>query len=267
MPSAPSLSELQRAFAASLAGGDAPSLTPWIASRGIDPQARLRIYRHAGFAIHVGALEAVFPAVRALVGEDCFDGLATRYSARHGSHGGNLQGFGRDFAQFIQTQPETTALGWLSAVARLEWLRQETLLAAQDPVPHVPDLMAALQQAEPDAIYLHLQPHVRVLCSGVPVLDLWAWALDPEGDPPDPGGPGQCVLLWRRDTHVHMQMLDADRGAFVQALRHGHDLASALAGESGPGRLASCLTPLIERALVARIATTPAVPAITEFAP
>ncbi len=265
MPSAPSLSELQRAFAASLAGAEAPSLTPWIDARGIDPQARLRIYRHAGFAIHVDALEAVFPAVRALVGEDGFDGLATRFSARHGSHDGNLQRFGQTFAEFIQAQPETAALTWLPEVARLEWLRQETLLAAQVEAPLAADLLVALQQAGGDAIHLHLQPHVRVLDSVVPVLDLWAWALDPGGDTPDPGGPGQSVLLWRRGTHVHMQMLDADRAAFVQALRHGHDLASALAGDTGPGHLTACLNPLMERNLIARIATTPASPAAPEI--
>lgn len=264
MPHAPSLPELQRAFAASLAGDDVPALWPWIAARGIDPAARLGIYRNAGYAIHVDALEAVFPALRALVGEACFDGLATRYSARRGSASGNLQRFGRDFATFVQAQAETAAYAWLPDVARLEWLRQEALLAGEAETPSLPYLLQSLQEARADAIHLHLQPHVRVLCSEFPVLDLWTWALDPQGNPPDPRAPGQCVLLWRRHTRVHMQALDAARGALVQALCRGHDLVSALAGESDPARLAACLAPLLEHALVARIATTPVPPAVIE---
>jgi hypothetical protein len=264
MPDAPSLPDLQRAFAASLVAGDTSPLTPWIAARGIEPAARLAIYRNAGYAIHVDVLEAVFPALRALVGAACFDGLATRFTARQGSSSGNLQRFGRDFAGFVQAQAETSAFPWLPDVARLEWLRQETLLAAQAEPASTRALLQALQEAPAEAIHLHLQPHVRVLCASVPALDLWTWALDPNDASPDPHAAGQCVLLWRQDTRVHMQSLDAGSGAFIQALRHGHDLASALAGDAGPSRLATCLAPLLEHALVTRITTSPAPSAVTE---
>jgi hypothetical protein len=260
MMSAPSLRELQRAFAASLVQGDAPALTPWIAARGIDPQARLGIYRNAGYAIHVEVLEAVFPALRALVGEACFDALATRYTARRGSDGGNLQHFGRDFPAFVQVQHEIATHAWLPDVARLEWLRQDVLLAAQAPAPHMPDLLEALQQASAESIHLHLQPHVRVLCSAAPVWDLWHWALDPGEDTPDPSAPGQCVLLWRHATRMHMQRLDSGHAAFVQALLAGRDLAGALAGDASPAQVTVCLAPLLEHALISRIATTPARP-------
>jgi len=263
MPRAPSLPELQRAFAAALAGADAPALAPWIAARGIDPAARLAIYRNAGFAIHADALESAFPALRALVGANCFDGLATRFSARHGSASGNLHGFGRDFAAFVQAQAETGAHPWLPDVARLEWLCQEALLAAELDSPSLPDLLQALQQSAAEAIHLQLKPHVRVLCSAFPVLDLWTWALDPQGDPPDPHAPGQCVLLWRRGTRVRHAPLDAEQGAFVQALIRGHDPTGALAGEAGCERLAAWLAPLLEHALIARIASGPAPPAVT----
>ena len=265
MRNAPSLPELQRAFAAALVDADAPAPTPWIAARGIDPAARLAIYRNAGYAIHVEALEAVFPAVRALVGAGCFDGLATRYTARRGSDDGNLQGFGRDFPGFVRAQPETAAFPWLFDVARLEWLRQETLLAAQDVSVPAPQLLQDLQQAADESIHLCLQPHVRVLVTGVPVLELWTWAQQPHGDAPNLHGSGQCVLLWRRDTRVHMQALDADRAAFVQALCRGQWLADALAGETAPAHLMACLQPLLELDLIARIATSPASPALPEY--
>ncbi|MBB6185073.1 putative DNA-binding domain-containing protein [Oleiagrimonas soli] len=251
MHAPPSLHELQRAFAASLIEGDAPTLTPWIAARGIDPQARLRIYRNAGYAIHVEALEAVFPALRALIGEDSFDGLATRYTARRGSDGGNLQHFGRDFADFLGAQPELAGYAWLSDVARLEWLRQEALLAAEHPAPDAAALLRAFDEVPAEALHLPLQPHVRVLQAAVPALDLWTWAHDPQGDAPDPRGAAQCVLLWRRATRIVMQAIPRDVGRFLQILREGRSLADALGTEADPARLPALLQPVLEHALLA----------------
>jgi hypothetical protein len=264
MPNVPSLHELQHAFAACLVAGEAVDLTPWIDARGIDPRDRLRIYRNAGFAIHVEAVEAVFPAVRALVGAACFDGLATRYTARHGSTSGNLQHFGHDFPAFIRSQPETVDYPWLADVAQLEALRQDALLAAQVEPPDPDALLQTLEASDAKDIHLHLQPHVRVLCSGVPVLDLWRWAMEPQGETPDPHSPGQAVLLWRRDTRVYMQRLEADRAAFVQALCRGQGLAGALAGETAPAHLMACLRPLLDHDLIARITTMPESPAASE---
>ncbi|RAP56944.1 putative DNA-binding domain-containing protein [Oleiagrimonas sp. MCCC 1A03011] len=251
MHAPPSLHELQRAFAASLIEGDAPMLTPWIAARGIDPQARLRIYRNAGYAIHVEALEAVFPAVRALIGEESFDGLATRYTARRGSDGGNLQHFGRDFAVFLGAQPELAGYAWLVDVAQLEWLRQEALLAAEHPVADIEALLRALDEVPAERLHLPLQPHVRVLQAAVPALDLWTWARDPQGDAPDPRGAPQSVLLWRHATQIIMQPVTPDAARFLQALREGRLLAEALGADADPARLPALLQPVFEHALLA----------------
>ncbi len=262
MPMPPSLRELQRDFADALIEGEAPGLVPWIAARGIDPHARLRIYRHAGYAIHVDALEAVFPAVRALVGEDSFDGLATRYTARHGSTSGNLQHFGCEFADFLAAQPELEGYAWLPHVAHLEWLRQESLLAAQATASPASVWLEALQQAGAGALYAHLQPHVRYLQAPLPVLDVWQWTRHPQQAAPDLQGPAQHVLLWRHDTRVEMQAVSASSGAFLAAVLAGRDLADALPG--GAGVLETCIAPLIEHGLLARIVTTPAPPARSE---
>jgi Uncharacterized protein conserved in bacteria len=183
MISPPSLLELQRAFAVAIVDGAAPALEPWIDARGIAPAARLRIYRHANLAIHVDALAVTFPALRRLLGEDCFDGLATRHAAFRGNRSGNLQDYGADFADFVVAQPETAAWPWLGEVARLEWLRQEVALAADEPPADAGSLIAALANTRDT---LRLRPCVRVPSSAWAVLDLWRYAQEGSEEPPSP---------------------------------------------------------------------------------
>ncbi|MGH8162802.1 MAG: HvfC/BufC family peptide modification chaperone, partial [Rhodanobacteraceae bacterium] len=159
---------MQRGFAAAIVDGDT-RLAAYIDARDIAPAARLRIYRNAVFAIQAEALETSFPAVRRMLGEKCFDGLATRYAVRHGSRSGNLQDFGATFAVFLSAQAEVAAFSWVIAVAELEWLRQECALAAGWPRADAQALTAALLAGLP----VRMQPHVRVLSARVPALDLW----------------------------------------------------------------------------------------------
>jgi len=247
--SPPSLAELQRAFAGAIVDGAAPALEPWIAARGIAPAARLRIYRNANLAIHVDALATSYPALQRLLGADCFDGLATRHAAYRGSRSGNLQDYGADFADYLNAQPETGAWPWLGEVARLEWLRQEVALAADEAPADAGALIAALADAR-DA--LRLRPCVRVLTSAWTVLDLWRYA-QASDNAVDPATP-QSVLLWREDGQVAMRAIAPAQAAFVRALRHEASLALALAAAQLIDALVApetLLLPLLEHALLA----------------
>ncbi|CAM5617710.1 Putative DNA-binding domain-containing protein OS=Rhodanobacter lindaniclasticus OX=75310 GN=B1991_15580 PE=4 SV=1 [Rhodanobacter lindaniclasticus] len=262
----PSLPELQHAFAAALAGDDGATLTPWIATRGIAPAARLRIYRHAGYAIHVEALATSFPALRLLLGEACFDGLATRHAACHGSHSGNLQDYGEDFADFLARQAETAAWPWLRDVARLEWLRQQVALAADALSADAASLIVAFADSRRP---LHLRPCVRVLTSAWAVLDLWRCAQEcPEASssPQRKLGPSdvdpataQSVLLWREDDQVAMRAIDPAQAAFIRALQDAVPLDHALAAAQAADAQATpetLLRPLLEHALLATHSAT-----------
>ncbi|WP_424681591.1 putative DNA-binding domain-containing protein [Frateuria sp. YIM B11624] len=249
MPMPPSLRELQRAFGAALVEGDGDALAPWIAARGIDPAARLRIYRHANLAIHVEALATSFPATVRLLGEDCFDGLATRHAAWIGSASGNLQAYGADLPGFLVAQPELTAHAWVAEVARLEWLRQEVALAASGDVADPFALVLALAAATNAAV--RLQPHLRLCSSAVPVLGLWRYAMD-LAPAVAPNGAGEHVLLWRAGDGVAMRAVDSALASFVRALLAGERLAAAWANASGtaPQEL---LAPLLEHGLIAAV--------------
>ncbi|HET6806185.1 MAG TPA: DNA-binding domain-containing protein [Frateuria sp.] len=249
MPMPPSLHELQRAFGAALVGGDGEPLAPWIAARGIEPAARLRIYRHANLAIHVEALATSFPATLRLLGEACFDGVATRHAAWIGSTSGNLQAYGADFPGFLAAQPELAAYAWVAEVARLEWLRQETALAAPgslaDPLALVLALAAAIDPV------VRLQPHLRVCSSTVPVLGLWRYAME-SGRTVAPDGSPEHVLLWRAPEGIAMRAVGPALADFAGALLAGERLAAACARApaTAPQEL---LARLLEHGLIAAI--------------
>lgn len=252
MPAPPNLSELQAQFARAMVDGTAPSLLPWIATRGIDPAARLRIYRHAILATQVASLVTSFPAVERMLGVDCFDGWATRYAAWHGSRSGNLQNLGDDFADYLESQPELSGLGWLGDLARLDWLRQCTILAADADALDAPSLQAALQVAGDDPS-LHLLPCVHAIAADFPVLDLWRYCESPETLSVNLAGGAQGVLLWREHGQVAMLACTPAVAALVTALKHGWRAAAAVEAAhalDADAPLDELLGPLLARALI-----------------
>lgn len=228
MPAPPSLSELQAGFARAMIDGAAPALLPWIGTRGIDPAARLQIYRNSILATQVDSLLGSFPAVERMLGADCFDGWATRYAAWHGSRSGNLQNLGDDFADYLEAQPELASLTWLGDLARLDWLRQCTILAADGDALDAAALQAAFAAAGDDP-FVQLLPCAHAMTADFPLFDLWRYTESPDQLSVALDGGAQGVLLWREDGQVAMQACTPAAVAFILALKRGERLSIALA--------------------------------------
>ena len=130
MHTAPALSELQRRFLDALYDDRATGPLGEVAGNGLEPLARLRIYRNSCNEIQTGALRATYPAVLALVGTEFFEQSARGYRRAHPSASGNLQGFGAGFADYLASLSSLAAYPYLPDVARLEWRRQLAVLAA-----------------------------------------------------------------------------------------------------------------------------------------
>lgn len=101
MPIALSLPELERQFMAALYDAKTPGPLASIAGNGLNPEARLRIYRRSCNETQTATLRTTYPAMLALVGEAFFDQIARSYRHAHPSHSGNLQVI-RRFARRIR---------------------------------------------------------------------------------------------------------------------------------------------------------------------
>lgn len=251
MHAAPALPELQRRFLDALYDdGDAGPIEE-IVGNGLEPPARLRIYRHSCNEIQTGALRAAFPAVLALVGATFFEQTARGYRHVRPSASGNLQGFGADFADYLASLSSLAGYPYLPDVARLEWRRQLAALAADaDSIDSGCDVGASMAALQRQRVRLH--PSVQLLRSPYAVMTLWRWCLAPSATPPTIDE-GEQVLLWRDGAEVAMAVLAPATFRCVELLADGHDVAAARAAACSVDnefRLESCLSDLLAQGLI-----------------
>lgn len=225
MPAAPRLRELQQGFADAVLGhGD--GVAAWVDGAGLDPSARLRVYRHAVAATFTATLRDSYPTVYALVGEVFFDLLAARYRQQHPSTCGNLQEFGNALADFVASMAEVQTLPYLPDVARLDWLRQCAALAP-DAAPVDRAMSAAAATLAPDRLRMKLHPSLQRLRSDHAVLTIWQWCQAQDGKALRLDGSGEYVLLWRDGGQVAMAAVDPATFRCIEMLVDGGTVASA----------------------------------------
>lgn len=254
MGAALSLRDLQQQFMAALYDADAPGPLACIAGNGLSPEARLRIYRNSCNESQTAALRVTYPAVLALVGDAFFDQAARGYRRAHPSTSGNLQAFGAKLGDYLETLTTCRAYPYLPDVARLEWLRQETILVP-DAATVSSDAFIERVQAATEPIHLVMHPSLHVIESRYPLLSIWHYALQPT---PERLAltEGERVALWREDGEVAMGILDPASFACIAAMRVGStlDAAQAAANALDPGfDLSVCVETLLEHGLVTGI--------------
>lgn len=234
MNTAPSLLKLQSEFALWMMGVQESALAETVAGNGLEPEARLKIYRNIVFNNLTAALRTAYPAVLKLVGEEFFDGAVARYVRAYPSVSGNLQDFGARFAECLNSMPETAAFPYLADVARLEWARQRAYLAA-DAAPLEPSALAEVAGDKQGNLRLTLHHSVRMLESNYPVLDIWGFCQQDTDERLGLRDTGQQVLIWRMDTQIAMQALTTAQYAFTDSLMKQDTLDSAQARASDLG--------------------------------
>lgn len=226
MNTAPSLHKLQREFMAWVLGDARSAAGESVRGNGLTPDARLGIYRNIVFNNLTATLATDYPVIKRLVGNDFFDGMAARYIREEPSRSGNLQNFGARFPEFLVCVPEAASLPYLADVARLEWARQEGLLAGSA-MPLDPAQLAHVAEDQQATLSLELHPSVRLLESSYPVLDIWLFCQDPQDGHLNLNGPGQRVMLWRDGNQIAMRVIDAGMYALLSAMQHNVSLVSA----------------------------------------
>lgn len=142
---------------------------------GADVAQRFSVHRNNRMASLVEALASSFAVVQMLVGEAFFQASARAFIRQHPPTSPVLADFGERFADFLAEFPPALELPYLADVARLEWLRQCALYAADAcPLPEA-DLRALIVQPERLAQHRwYLHPALGVLTSPYPVVSIWA---------------------------------------------------------------------------------------------
>jgi len=200
----PSLRELQFKFVASLLDPAGSYADVHVDAKGIAAPERVGFYRNNVVSNYRATLRAVYPVVERLVGTAFFDRAADRYMRVHPSPSGDLNRFGEQFADFVETWPPVQDLPYLADIARLEYCIEESFHAA-DSASVQPGELATVPPDRQAWLTFALHPSCRLLVSEFPVLRIWRMN--------QPDAPADATI----DL--------AEGGEFLLIRRAGHDIA------------------------------------------
>jgi hypothetical protein len=231
----PSLRDLQVDFLKAVLNADDGRAAQLVVERGIAATRRLGIYANNARVNFHESLQASFPAVLRLVGEQYFHQCAREYQKRFPSVCGDLQYTGARFPDYLAERHAVDQFRYLGDVARLEWLRQETLIGA-DHKPLDLKKLAAVAPSEYAALRFRVHPSARLFDSEYPCWNIWQANVASDGEPEIidlASGPDRLLLL-RRTLQIEAHRLSLGELSFLRSLRDGADFGRAV--ENGVNR-------------------------------
>jgi hypothetical protein len=223
-------------------------------------QPAFAVYRNTVLKGCIDALQANYPAVARLVGEEWFRAAAVEFARRHPPRDPVLLTYGAGFADFLAAFPPAADLPYLADVARLDRFWTEAHVAADAP----PVDPAALTALTPESLAAsRFAPHPATRWSWfdtLPAYTIWSRNRAESGGGGDFAWRGEGVLVTRPGGAVQWRELGQAGCAFLDACAAGATAggAAAAALDADP---AAGLSRLIARLLEAGalIQTTPLV--------
>lgn len=225
-------------------------------------QPGFAVYRNTVFQGCVDALEANFPAVVRLVGEDWFRAAAAEYVTLSPPTETRLLRYGQNFPDFLASFEPAKSLSYLPNVARLDYFWVEAHVAPDDRHVTVIDLTAwPPQQAERATLRVH--PSARWhWFADEPAYTIWRANREGADIPDDLVWEGEGALLLRPSSNVVWQPLSIGACALLDACAAECDLESAArrALEREPEMdLGQCVSTLLTAGAIAEIKVRDAV--------
>ena len=223
----PGLPERQRDFAAALLDPDRPAPPGLVGPDRAPSVRRFSVYRNNVVTGLIEALEAAFPAVRRIVGDEFFRAMARAYVVADPPRSPIVLAYGAGFADYIGAFEPAESLPYLSDVARIERAWTESYHAGEA-APVEPAALAAIPPDRlPDA-RLALHPSVRVTRSKFPALTIWRMNVDDGVPAPvDLEQGGEDALVARPAAEVEVRRLPGGGAEFISALLRGLPLGAA----------------------------------------
>lgn len=226
----PTLHEVQTMFRGAMFGAEALELLNTIAGDGIQPAARLQIYRHHVLTSLTEALKAIFPVVCRLVDGRFFAYAADAYIRQHPPEQPCLFEYGASFPAFLAAFPPCQGLPYLADVAQLEWALNAAYHALEC-APMAVDALRSVPAGQLGDVCLQIDPARQLLHSSWPVDSIWHANQDDQMHAPpttDLAAGGVCLEVLRcADDDVGFRRLEPALYGFRAALAAGQSLAAA----------------------------------------
>ena len=174
------------------------------------------------------ALASAYPACVRILGADCFEGIARRFSESTPARQPDLNLYGELFADFLEQRVAVlegfSDYTYLGDLARLEWLCHVAYYA-DDAAPFDFDKLARSAGGAGESLKLKLGDSVGVLHSEYPVMSIREVNIA-DGDAVSVSAADcpQHLVVWREEFHPCVERVDETTFDLLVALKSGATL-------------------------------------------
>lgn len=203
-----------------------------IAAHAQDTRARgLKVYQANGRALAHSALQAAYPVVAQLIGDEGFADLARALWHAQPPTRGDVAQWGYGLAEFLQHSAQLQDEPYLADVARVEWALHRCA-SAPDAEPDLTTL-ALLTTHEPEHLQFRLAPGCTVVRSPWPVASIVGAHLEGSPSMQEAGaqlrrGEAQDAVIWRAGLRPRARLALAGEADALRVLLEKGSLAEAL---------------------------------------
>jgi Putative DNA-binding domain len=191
----------------------------------------LQAYQANASASALRSLQAAYPVIAQLIGEEAFEHLARDFWAQHPPTRGDLAQWGSALSDFIARIPALQTEPYLCDVAKAEWALHSAATAADQTA----DLstFALLAEQDPATLTLQLAPGTALVSSLYPIASILTAHLY---DAPNFDEVGQklrqnipeVALVWRHDLRPMVTACTTAEAVFIARMLSGASLLDVL---------------------------------------
>jgi putative DNA-binding protein len=230
------LDKLQRHFAAAVLTAR-EALPAELATRpGGEPhRRRFSVYRNNVYSSLIEVMQARFPVVARLVGEEFFRAMARVYVEQEPPRSAVLLRYGMSFPAFIEGFEPAASVVYLADIAALEWAWHAAYHAA-DALPLTLEELASVADHAGGAV-LKLHPSLGLVSSAYPIVTIYE--LHAEGNEPPQTrleAQGEDALVLRPHLEVEIRRLPTGAVTFIETIRDGGSIGEAAEAALGYAR-------------------------------
>jgi hypothetical protein len=221
------LDKLQRNFAAAILAARETFPAELATRAGGEPhRRRFDVYRNNVYSSLIDVMQARFPVVLRLVGDEFFRAMARIYVEQEPPRSAVLLRYGQSFPAFVAGFEPAASVPYLADIAALEWAWHAAYHAA-DAAPLTLEELASVADHAGGAV-LKLHPSLGLVSSAYPIVTIYE--LHQEGNEPPQtklGAQGEDALVLRPHLEVEVRRLPTGAVAFIESIRDGGSIGEA----------------------------------------
>jgi|GEM_PF-6263911 len=167
----------------------------------LNDKRRLFVYQNTIFGQLIDVLSSTYSVVKALVGEEYFNLIATSYIRDHPPTKSSLTYYGESFVGHIKNQEALLAMPYIIDMAAFEWAWNYCFFANNANYLN-PEELLSLDEKTFQGLSFTMHPSCRLLPCKHSIYELWQWIEQgAEGEPPVIKNADVTYLFWRTNNH------------------------------------------------------------------